>query len=88
MYSLAIKKHVDSIFSKLSRKKSRQLIIINKKICQILKNPYHFKPLRAPLQHLRRVHVDKSFVLVYAIDEKRKTVIIWDYKHHDKIYKK
>ncbi len=38
------------------------------------------------MQHLRRVHVDKSFVLTYSVDEKNKVVIIEDYDHHDKIY--
>jgi mRNA-degrading endonuclease RelE of RelBE toxin-antitoxin system len=37
---------------------------------------------------MRRVHIDKSFVLVFSIDETEKTVIIEDYDHHDKIYKK
>jgi addiction module RelE/StbE family toxin len=36
----------------------------------------------------RRVHISKSFVLVYEIDEKSKVVRLLDYDHHDKIYKK
>jgi len=34
----------------------------------------------------RRVHIDKSFVLIYEIDEKEKIIRILDYDHHDKIY--
>ena len=49
-------------------------------------DPYHYKKLSRPLQHLRRVHIDKSFVLIFSIDESKKLVIIEDYDHHDQIY--
>jgi len=86
MYSLEVRVSVDRIFSKLVKKNPKQMRIIEKKIKQICEKPSHFKPLRAPMQHLRRVHVDKSFVLTYSIDEQNKVVIIEDYDHHDKVY--
>lgn len=88
MYSVRSKKHVDKIFLKLSKKNPKQLSIIYKKLEQIVKNPYHFKPLKKPLKGKRRVHIDKSFVLVYYIDEKKKEIVLEDYDHHDNIYKK
>ncbi len=88
MYSLKIKEGVDKTFSKLAKKNRKQLALINSKLQRILDNPYHFKSLRAPMQNKRRVHIDKSFVLVYEIDEDRKTVILLDYDHHDNVYKK
>jgi len=36
----------------------------------------------------RRVHVAKSFVLVYEFDENNKIIRLLDYDHHDKIYRK
>jgi len=86
MYSIAAKPDVDRIFSKLSKRNPKQLKIILKKIDQILKNPFHFKPLRGDMHGARRVHIDKSFVLIYEIEEERKKVRILDYDHHDKIY--
>jgi len=62
------------------------MYIIEEKIKEIIKNPHHYKNLRKPLQHLKRVHVDKSFVLAFSVDEERKVVIIEDYDHHDNIY--
>jgi mRNA-degrading endonuclease RelE of RelBE toxin-antitoxin system len=35
-----------------------------KKIEEIVKDPYHYKPLRHDLKNIRRVHIRKSFVLV------------------------
>lgn len=86
MYSLDIKPNIDKIFSKLSKKNPKQMKIIYKKVEQILENPYHFKPLRGDMHGARRVHIDKSFVLIYEIDEANKLVRLLDYDHHDKIY--
>ncbi|MEM3489631.1 MAG: type II toxin-antitoxin system mRNA interferase toxin, RelE/StbE family [Candidatus Aenigmatarchaeota archaeon] len=87
MYSLEVVSSVDKVFKKLKKKDSKQLEEINKKVQQILKNPYQFKPLKFPLQHMRRVHIG-SFVLVYDIDENRKVITIRRYEHHDNVYKK
>jgi len=86
MYSLETKPELDKIFSKLSKKSPKQMEIILKKIEQILGNPLHFKPLRGDMHGARRVHIDKSFVLTYEIDEERKTVTLLDYNHHDMVY--
>ncbi len=85
MYDLEIRESVDKTFQKLFRKDKVSLRYINKKIQEIKENPYHFKPLKAPLQNFRRIHIG-NYVLIYSIDEKRKTVIIERYKHHDEVY--
>jgi len=87
MYKLLLRKSVETIFFKLAKKNPKQLEIINKKINEIRENPQHYKNLKKPMQHLKRVHVDSNFVLLFSVDEKSKTVIIEDYDHHDKIYR-
>lgn len=59
---------------------------VDKKVKQILENPSHFKPLRAPMQGVRRAHVMSSFVLLYEIVEQAKTVHLLALKHHDEAY--
>ena len=86
MYSLDIKPDVDKIFSKLSRKDPVQMDMISKKIEQILLNPLHFKPLRGDLHGARREHIDKSFMLLYEVDEEKMIVRLLDYGHHDEVY--
>ncbi len=86
MYDLEIRESLDALFAKLAKKDKVSFEYINKKIIEIRVNPYHFKPLRAPMQNYRRVHIG-NFVLIYSIDENRKTVIIEKYKHHDEAYK-
>jgi YafQ family addiction module toxin component len=86
MYNLIIKEELDIKFEKLAKKNKKQLEIISSKVAEILENPHMYKNLRAPMNHLKRVHIDKHFVLVFSIDEKSKTVILEDYNHHDNIY--
>ncbi len=86
MYNLEVREEVDKVFRKLFKKDKVSFEYINKKIKEILDNPYHFKPLKAPLQNYRRIHIG-NFVLVYSINESTKTIIIERYKHHDEAYK-
>lgn len=85
-YILDISEEFDKKLVKLKKKDKKQYEIVLKKSDQILENPYHFKPLRGDMHGARRVHVGKSFVLTYEIDEKNKVVRLLDYEHHDKIY--
>jgi len=85
-YSLNISEQLDKKLDKLSKKNKKQMQIIDKKVQQILKNPYHFKNLCGDMHGSRRVHIDKSFVLIYEIDEKNNVIRLLDYDHHDKIY--
>ena len=85
-YGLEISDEANKKFEKLKKKSKKQLKIINKKVQEILGNPYRFKPLRGDMFGARRVHIDKSFVLTYEIHEKEKVIRILDYDHHDKIY--
>ncbi len=87
MYSLAIKPELDKVFEKLAKKNPKQLEIIFKKADEVLANPHRYKNLRAPLNHWKRVHIDKHFVLTYSIDEVNKKVVLEDYDHHDSIYR-
>ena len=85
-YSLEVlpscKKEIDSLCGKNNVLREA----LHKKIKQVLENPRHFKPLRKPLQNRRRVHVLKSFVLIYELNEKEKIVTLAGFSHHDDAY--
>ena len=87
MYEYELRKSVEKEFFKVSKKNPKQLLIIEKKIQEVVSNPKRYKNLRKPMQHLKRVHIDNSFVLTFSIDESKKKVIFEDYDHHDRIYK-
>ena len=87
MYVLYIKPSLQKKLITLSRRDPKQAEIIAKKSEEIVIDPNRYKNLRAPLNHWKRVHIDKHFILTFSIDEDNKTVILEDYDHHDKIYR-
>ncbi len=76
--------------AKLSKKDKHAFEIILKKIEEIIScsDVDHYKNLRSPLQHLKRVHINYSFVLTFRYIENEDRVVFYEYDHHDNIYKK
>ena len=87
MYFIVISTALDNKLKRLVRKNRKQYDIILNKVEEIIQNPHRYKNLRSPMQHLKRVHIDKHFVLTFSIDEGDHSVIFIDFEHHDKIYK-
>jgi YafQ family addiction module toxin component len=87
VYKLKVKESLDRKFRKLQKTDKEMLQSIEKKVLEILHDPYRFKPLRKPLQNKRRVHIGGAFVLVYEVMEREKVVVLCDFDHHDSIYK-
>jgi YafQ family addiction module toxin component len=86
MFQLAVKESLDKKFKKLAKNDKKLLGLIEKKVQEILSDPFRFKPLRKPLQNKRRVHIGGSFVLIYEIHEDSGLVTLLDFDHHDNIY--
>ncbi|MFQ5901882.1 MAG: type II toxin-antitoxin system RelE/ParE family toxin [Thermodesulfobacteriota bacterium] len=86
MYKLAVKDGLDKKFKKLQKKDKEMLRLIDRKVQDIIVDPYRFKPLRKPLQNKRRVHVGGSFVLIYEVNEQEKLGTLLDFDHHDNVY--
>lgn len=87
-YKFEIKPLLEKKLAKIKKKDRTLFIAVREKIKEVIENPQHYKPLRYDLKGLRRVHVKKSFVLVFEIDEDGRIVRFLDLDHHDKIYKK
>ena len=85
-YNYEISRQLERELDKLRRKNKKQFEIILKKMSKILENPQHYKSLQHDMKGLRRVHIDRSFVLVFEIIEIENKVIFIDFDHHDNIY--
>jgi YafQ family addiction module toxin component len=85
-YNYEISRQLERELDKLRRKNKKQFEIILKKMSEILENPQHYKPLQHDMKGLQRVHIDKSFVLVFEIVENENKVVFLDFEHHDNIY--
>jgi YafQ family addiction module toxin component len=85
-YNYEVSRQLERELDKIRRKNKKQFEIILKKMSEILENPQHYKPLQHDMKGSRRVHIDKSFVLVFEIVENENKVIFMDFDHHDNIY--
>jgi YafQ family addiction module toxin component len=87
MYRLKINPELQADLKKLVKKNRKQYEMIINKTEEILENPHRYKNLRVPMNHLKRVHIDNHFVLVFSVDENSMVVTLEDFDHHDLIYK-
>lgn len=85
MYSPEFSSYLDRILRKLAKKNPVMHDALRNKVKEILAEPHRYKALGNVMAGKRRVHVG-SFVLVFSIDEARKTVVFEDFEHHDKAY--
>jgi YafQ family addiction module toxin component len=91
LFSFDISDELKEVLAKLSRKDPVRAAIIYKKIEQIIscneKAIDHFKNLRHDLSGYKRVHIDKSFVLLFRVIISKKHIIFIRLRHHDDVYK-
>lgn len=80
------------IMKKLFRKDKRRYDILMKKVEEIAKSDEisieHYKNLRHEFSNLKRVHIDKSFVLLFSYDREKKFITFTNFGHHDDIYER
>lgn len=86
MHDILIEENLQETLNKLFKKDRKRYDICMKKIGEVVKNPEQYKPLRYDLKNVRRVHIAKSFVLIFKIEGN--SVIFLDLDHHDRIYKR
>lgn len=85
-YTLALGPAFRRILKKLNRQGGTLRAELDRGIEKIVHEPMLGKPLRHALRNYRRVHIERSFVLLYEIQGRR--VVLVDFDHHDRIYKK
>jgi YafQ family addiction module toxin component len=87
VYNVAISARLDKHLEKLRHKAPQRYAATRAKIDEIaLKGPEHYKNLKYHLKEYRRVHIDAHFVLLFLVDEQRKTILFEDLDHHDRVY--
>ena len=83
---------LEEILSKLFKKDRKRYEVTLKKVEEIsLRDEItidYYKNLRHDLKEYKRVHIDKSFVLIFKVFKKEKFILFDKLKYHDDIYKK
>lgn len=85
-WTLEVSPEFEQDYRKLCGRNAGLRMMVDKKVAQILLDPLHHKPLRAPLQGVRRAHVAGSFVLLFEPDARRSVVRFVRLAHHDQAY--
>ena len=75
---------------RLSKKDKKKTLILNKKIKEIINNDKNsidrYKNLKHGLKEIKRVHIDKHFVLSFKVDKEDNYILFLDFEHHDNAY--
>jgi YafQ family addiction module toxin component len=92
MFEINIEKHLQKKIKILKRKAKPLAESLKRKIEEI-KNQDNtgidtYKNLRNPLQDLKRVHINRPFVLVFKVYKEENFILFIDFDQHDNIYKK
>ncbi len=91
MFDFDMSDELRSLIEKLSKKDKLRTLILNKKIQEIISNDAktidHYKTCRYDLKEFKRVHIDKSFVLLFKVNKEKNSIYFWRLRHHDEIYK-
>jgi len=88
MFTAEFSKELVRKMAKMQKKNKVMFDAIVEKIREVKEDPERYKPLRYDLKGYRRVHIMKSFVLVFKIDYINSRVIFEDFDHHDRIYRR
>ncbi|RLE38837.1 hypothetical protein DRJ17_02680 [Candidatus Woesearchaeota archaeon] len=77
---------------KLSKKDKARVLILNRKIREIIScdisSIEKYKNLRYGLKEYKRVHIDRSFVLIFKVFKDKRFILFDRLVHHDKVYKR
>ena len=92
MFDFDISYELKLVIRKLSKKDRIKVEILNKKIKEIIGNDLssidRYKNCRYDLKDYKRVHLDKSFVLLFKVYKEKNMIYFWQLKHHDEAYRK
>jgi YafQ family addiction module toxin component len=90
MFDFDISNELKLLIRKLSKKDKAKVLILNKKIKEIINNNNksidRYKNCRYDLKDYKRVHIDKSFVLLFKVNKENNIIFFWRLKHHDDAY--
>lgn len=87
-YGISVHPKCQEEIKKLSKKNPVLEEALKKKMSEIVENPQHYKPLKYSLAEEKRVHIMKSFVLRFEVDEANKIVKFLFFGHHDDAYRR
>lgn len=91
VFTFDLSNQLRETITKLAKKDRSRVVALNKKIKEIIacnENTIdHYKNLKYDLKDYKRIHLDKSFVLIFRVFRDKQHIIFERLAHHDEIYK-
>jgi len=91
MFDYNLSDELKAVVQKLNKRDRERSLILAKKIQEIISNNTEsidrYKNLRYDMKNYKRVHIDKSFVLVFRVFKEKNFILFDRMMHHDDIYK-
>lgn len=91
VFNFAISDQLKAKIKIISKKDKTLALALNKKIIQVINSDEfsinYYKNLRHDLKEYKRVHVLKSFVLLFKVFNEKNFILFDKFDHHDNIYK-
>jgi len=84
-YSVVPNPDVEAHFRKMGKKDAARFIQLVRKLRELDENPEIGKPLRKPMQGLRRLHIG-HYVLTYRFEKEKGLITLVDFAHPDDVY--
>lgn len=86
MYAFEIKPDLQRKLHKIQKKDPVFFKAVRNKIQEAVQNPQHYKNLKYDMSDFKEMHIMKSFVLLFKVDEENKVVHVYELEHHDKVF--
>ncbi len=86
IYSDDIKRTMNKLYNHDKRRYDILMSKIEEILLSSVDDINHYKNLRYNLSNFKRVHIDKSFVLLFKLYENDNKILFWKFDHHDNIY--
>ncbi|MBD3361605.1 addiction module toxin RelE [Candidatus Woesearchaeota archaeon] len=92
MFDFDLSDELKLIIKKLLKKDRKRVVILNKKIKEIINNDTNtidrYHNCSYDLNQYKHVHIDKSFILLFKVEKENNFILFAKIGHHDDFFKK
>ncbi|MFA5746155.1 MAG: addiction module toxin RelE [archaeon] len=91
-FNSVLSEELKETIKRLYSKDKQHFTELNKKMLQIVdcdrETINHYKNLKYNSSDYKRVHIGKSFILLFSVDIQNNIIYFAKFEHHDKAYKR
>jgi mRNA-degrading endonuclease YafQ of YafQ-DinJ toxin-antitoxin module len=90
MFDFDVSDELKFVIKRLIKKDKKRLMILNKKIKEVINNDSEtidrYKNCKYDQKEYKRVHIDKSFILLFKVTKEKSHILFIKLGHHEDIF--